>query len=190
MLTEAVQQELYSLNHPEDCTRAPLLVCSTKVHKFQGSGSRLFYLGRCLAEGLNSRRTVVLNRDLLSTLDMLAPFKRWSNCSEGDTRVNIRKGRDRLYYPMDSESLVKTSMSPAVGALYPKHYAKYGYWWWKAEEISYALRPTNLTLHAFELKRDWRTNESVAVLQIRRTDKTEGCTKTYGILRSSCFLSL
>ena len=39
VLTQEVQQELYSLNHPEDCSRAALLVCSTSVHKFQGTGT-------------------------------------------------------------------------------------------------------------------------------------------------------
>ena len=30
---------------------------------------------------------------------------------------------------------------PAVGALYPRYFAERGYWWWKAQEIAYALRP-------------------------------------------------
>ena len=69
--TRHAQLALFTLNHPIDCTRSPLLVCSTLVRKFQGTGSRLFFLGRCLAEGLNSARTVILSRDLESTLDML-----------------------------------------------------------------------------------------------------------------------
>ena len=56
----------------------------------------------------------------------------------------------------------------------------------KYKELSVYSSPTRLTLHSFASNRVWRTNESVAVLQIRRTDKTEGCSKTYGIL-SFCF---
>ena len=91
---------LYHLNHPLDCMQAPLLMCSTMVNKFQGTGSRLFYLGRCLAEGLNSGRAVVLTDELKSTLDMLSPFEEWSNCTIENTRHNNKRGRLRKYYPM------------------------------------------------------------------------------------------
>jgi len=42
------------------------------VRKFQGSGSRLFFLGRCLAEGINRNAAVILTNDLPSSHDMLA----------------------------------------------------------------------------------------------------------------------
>ena len=74
---------------------------------------------------------------------------------------------------------------PAVGALYPREFEARGYWWWKAQEISYALRPTNATLEALadRLGRYNQTEISRAVFQIRRTDKTEGCAKVYGVYR-------
>ena len=78
-MTKKVQAKLYEQNHPIDCSAASVLLCSTTVNKFQGTGSRLFFLGRCLAEGLNSDRVVVLSRELQSTMDMLSPFKKWSN---------------------------------------------------------------------------------------------------------------
>ena len=177
--TNQVQQDLYSQNHPLDCRNAPILLCSTRVNKFQGMGSRLFFLGRCLAEGLNSGRVVVLSNDLPSTLHMLAPFRKWSNCTAQHLMDGVKKIHIRTYYPMDSDSLVKSKDMPAVGALYPRKYAERGYWWWKAQEISYALRPLSDTLKAYEGKYGKETND-FAVFQVRRTDKTEGCDRIYG----------
>ena len=81
---------------------------------------------------------------------------------------------------MDSSSLAKSSEMPAVGALYPRHFAERGYWWWKAQEINYALRPRVSTIDAFERK--YGKMLSGAVFQIRRTDKTKGCDAVYGVL--------
>jgi len=68
---------------------------------------------------------------------------------------------------------------PAVGALYPKIFAERGYWWWKAQEISYALRPTYDTLKSVQRKyKDSLYN--MAVFQLRRTDKVQGCAVVYG----------
>ena len=178
-----MQVRLFESNHPSDCTRAPILLCSTAVHKFQGAGSRLFYLGCCLAEGLNTGRVVVLTNELGSTLDILRPFKPWSNCTLKDVRLNKLKAGIRRYFPMDSSDLRKTPEMPAVGALYPNEFKKNGYWWWKAQEITYALRPSDATNAAFIKKQDefgWNKN-LISVFQIRRTDKTEGCSKIYGI---------
>lgn len=149
------------------------------MNKFQGAGSRLFFLGRCLTEGLNSERVVVLSKELPSTLDILSPFKTWSNCSVEDSKVNTKGSRIKLYYPMDSESLVKSKNMPAVGALFPKRFAERGYWWWKAQEITYALRPKFHTLKILENKFGEKLRR-MAVFQIRRTDKTRGCAKVYG----------
>lgn len=180
--TQRAQSALYALNHPLDCSRANILVCSTRVKKFQGSGSRLFYLGRCLAEGLNSDRTVVVNNDLQSTLHILAPFEPWSNCSMSDVKTNKKKGRLRFYSPMESRSLLKNGEMPAVGALYPKSFMTRGYWWWKAQEITYALRPSVTTTQMLKerVKNSWKNAVKSAVIQVRRTDKTEGCSKFYG----------
>lgn len=180
--TQAAQEALFRANHPYDCTRVPILLCSTRVRKFQGTGSRLFYLGRCLAEGLNSGRAVVLTPELPSTLDILKPFLAWSNCTLEDAKINKIGKRVKFYSPMESNSIAKSFDMPAVGALFPAQFSMRGYWWWKAQEISYALRPTNSTLEALEvrLKGYDQTELSRAVFQIRRTDKTEGCAKAYG----------
>jgi len=92
---------------------------------------------------------------------------------------------------MESESIAKSSEMPAVGALLPAKFSSKGYWWWKAQEISYALRPTTLTIKALEerLMRHNRTGKPTAVFQIRRTDKTEGCSKIYGIVIYSYLLT-
>jgi hypothetical protein len=45
-LTEEVQAELYTLNHPRDCGAALLLECDSSKGLDQGTGSRLFYLTR------------------------------------------------------------------------------------------------------------------------------------------------
>ena len=84
---------------------------------------------------------------------------------------------------MESISIAKSADMPAVGALFPAQFSKRGYWWWKAQEITYALRPTKTTLKALEdrLERHNQTELSRAVFQIRRTDKTEGCAKVYGV---------
>ena len=165
-----------------------LLLCSTRVNKFQGTGSRLFFLGRCLAEGLNTKRAVVLTDDLPSTLDILQPFKPWGNCTLADSKTNNdKRGRVREYFPMDSESLVKSPDMPAVGALFPKMFRERGYWWWKSQEISYALRPTIKTFSKFkESFFDKDTAANPAVFQLRRTDKTKGCNSVYG---EQCFSS-
>lgn len=81
---------------------------------------------------------------------------------------------------MDSESLVKSKSMPAVGALYPKRFAERGYWWWKAQEIAYALRPKLQTLKILENKFGEKLGSTV-VFQVRRTDKTQGCTTVYGM---------
>jgi len=154
------------------------------VNKFQGAGSRLFYLSRCLAEGLNTERAIVLSAELKTTLDILSPFKAWGNCTLNDLETQGQRSRIKHYYPMDSRSLVKSTEMPAVGALYPRQFSNRGYWWWKAQEVSYALRPREETLRALvtRLERGERSaSETTAVFQIRRTDKTQGCAKIYGI---------
>ena len=183
--TQSAQKALFEVNHPYDCTRFPILLCSTAVKKFQGTGSRLFYLGRCLAEGLNSGRAVVLTDELPSTLHILNPFLAWSNCTIEDAKINIVGKRVKLYSPMQSSSIAKSVDMPAVGALFPAQFSMRGYWWWKAQEITYALRPTNTTLEALEdrFAKHNQTERSRAVFQIRRTDKTEGCAKVYGVYR-------
>ena len=168
-------------NHPLDCSNVPLLLCSTQVNKFQGTGSRLFFLGRCLAEGINSKRVVVLSKELYSTHDMLSPFKAWSNCSINDIQPNTKGSRVKYYYPMDSNSLMKSKDMPAVGALYPRAFADRGYWWWKSQEITYALRPKPKTQKAVKNKFDKKLGEKI-VFQVRRTDKTQGCASFYGDL--------
>lgn len=185
--TQNAQEVLYESNHPLDCNISPILLCSTQVNKFQGTGSRLFFLGRCLTEGINSGRTVILSNALSSTLDMLQPFEPWSNCSLSHAQKNTGKGRVRMYYPMDSESLVKSPDMPAVGALFPKIFHDRGYWWWKAQEISYALRPTIGTMNAFVTKTRLNSIPPIyAAFQIRRTDKTGGCDKIYGTYLRYC----
>ena len=177
--TEQAQQFLHVQNHPYDCRNVPILLCSTQVKKFQGTGSRLFFLGRCLTEGLNSQRVVVLSNELLSTHDMLSPFEAWSNCSIDDVPLNKKRSRIKYYYPMDSESLTKSNDMPAVGALYPSIFADRGYWWWKSQEITYALRPRLSTREALVNKFGENLMDRV-VFQVRRTDKTQGCAAFYG----------
>ena len=149
-------------------------------------GSRLFYLGRCLTEGLNRGRAVVLTQELESTLEMLRPFKMWGNCTIEDLEATNNKRMNILYYkPMDSTSLRREKSMPGIGALYPIQFKKYGYWWWKAQEISYALRPSAETLLRFhEKQQELKLGNfmSTAVIQVRRTDKTQGCSKIYGKL--------
>ena len=81
---------------------------------------------------------------------------------------------------MDSDSLIKTKDMPAVGALYPRRFASRGYWWWKAQEINYALRPRPETFNFLEKKFKDIPLGDIAVIQIRRTDKTRGCASIYG----------
>ncbi|CAL6332485.1 unnamed protein product [Bathycoccus prasinos] len=184
---EIASSALYKVNFPYDCTRVPILLCSTKVNKFQGTGSRLFYLSRCLAEGLNTERAIVLSAELESTIEILSPFRAWGNCTLNELNDLENHGKRNLikhYYPMDSKSLVKSAEMPAVGALYPRQFSSMGYWWWKAQEVSYALRPAAETLQALEIKLERRKKNGLgptAVFQIRRTDKTQGCAKVYGI---------
>mmetsp|Transcript_41928 Transcript_41928/g.103234 ORF Transcript_41928/g.103234 Transcript_41928/m.103234 type:complete len:433 (-) Transcript_41928:216-1514(-) len=183
--TKVAQAALHAVNHPTDCSTAPLLLCNTMVRKFQGTGSRLFFLGRCLSEGLKAGRAVVLTNDLPSSHDMLEPFKPWSNCTLEHSRVNANAGGDRvqLYTPMDAPSLERDhAEAPGAGSLVPGgKFAAKGYWWWKAQEITYALRPKAATMEAFKAHlEDIGWVEPVAAFQVRRTDKTEGCAKHYG----------
>jgi len=177
--TLQAQHFLHVQNHPYDCMSVPILLCSTQVNKFQGTGSRLFFLGRCLTEGLNSKRVVVLSKELQSTHDMLSPFEAWSNCSINDIPSNKKGTRIKYYYPMDSKSLTKSKDMPAVGALYPSIFADRGYWWWKSQEITYALRPRNSTREFLKYKFG-KTSKDRVVFQVRRTDKTRGCASFYG----------
>mgnify|MGYP007072305314 CR=1 FL=1 len=175
--TIEAQNLLYAQNHPYDCKRQPILLCSTRVNKFQGTGSRLFFLARCLTEALNSGRAVVLSRELISTHDILGPFKAWGNCTLSD--ITHTGSRIKRYYPMDSDSLKKSREMPAVGALFPQDFSERGYWWWKAQEIAYALRPRSDTISYLQITHGGGP-EKVAVIQVRRTDKTQGCLKVYG----------
>ena len=81
---------------------------------------------------------------------------------------------------MDSHSLLKSKDMPAVGALYPRYFAERGYWWWKAQEIAYALRPNYETSKI--IKEMFESKPERAVFQVRRTDKTQGCAIIYGKL--------
>jgi len=118
---------------------------------------------------------------------MLSPFLSWSNCTIQDIYLNTKKSRVRNYYPMDSNSLVKSIDMPAVGALYPRSYAKRGYWWWKSQEINYALRPKSETFEILKKKLKENAPGSLAVFQVRRTDKTQGCAKIYGTFQLKLF---
>lgn len=178
--TKEAQEVLFIQNHPYDCSNSDILLCSTRVNKFQGTGSRLFFLGRCLTEALNTGRAVVLSEELMSTHEMLRPFKPWGNCSIQDIKLNMKISRTKRYFPMDAPSLTKSSEMPAVGALYPRRYSERGYWWWKAQEITYALRPMRETLQAFHSKFENKLGNMIA-FQIRRTDKTQGCAEIYGM---------
>ena len=80
---------------------------------------------------------------------------------------------------MDSKSLLKSEDMPAVGALYPRAFAERGYWWWKSQEITYALRPKIETQEALQ-KKYGENLDSMVVFQVRRTDKTQGCASFYG----------
>lgn len=116
----------------------------------------------------------------MSTHEMLRPFKPWGNCSIQDIKLNMKISRTKRYFPMDAPSLTKSSEMPAVGALYPRRYSERGYWWWKAQEITYALRPMRETLQAFHSKFENKLGNMIA-FQIRRTDKTKGCAEIYGM---------
>jgi len=129
---------------------------------------------------VNSNRVVVLSNELLSTHDILNPFKPWSNCSLSDLKSDRKGAMIKHYYPMDSDSLIKRKDMPAVGALYPRRFASRGYWWWKAQEITYALRPRSETFNFLEKKFKDIPLGDIAVFQIRRTDKTQGCASIYG----------
>lgn len=178
------QTALHDVNHPVNCTTAKLLLCNTAVRKFQGTGSRLFFLGRCLAEGLNSGRAVVLTNDLPSSLDMLEPFEAWGSCTLEHAKMNTAHKRILRYSPMDEPSLEKApSEAPGAGLLVPRQFSSKGYWWWKAQEITYALRPKLSTLDTWRQSTrsmGWTLDQQVAVFQVRRTDKTDGCAKHYG----------
>jgi len=135
-----------------------------------------------LTEGLNTGRAVILTEELKTTLHMLEPFESWSNCTLEDAKNNLLKQGVRKYAPMDSKDLAKSSDMPSVGALYAEEFSHRGYWWWKSQEISYALRPRQSTLESFEKyrkKQGW-DSEDVAVFQLRRTDKVRGCKAVYG----------
>jgi len=120
----------------------------------------------------------------MSTHDILSPFKAWGNCSIQDIKLNSKRSRAKHYFPMDASSLAKTSDMPAVGALYPRKYAERGYWWWKAQEITYALRPKPETLESLHSKYGNMLG-NMAAFQIRRTDKTKGCAEVYGMFCNS-----
>ena len=119
----------------------------------------------------------------MSTHEILRPFKPWGNCSIQDIKLNKKISRTKRYFPMDAPSLAKSSEMPSVGALYPRRYSERGYWWWKAQEIRYALRPLPETLQAFHSKFENKLSNMIA-FQIRRTDKTQGCAEIYGM---SCY---
>ena len=124
----------------------------------------------------------MLSHDLPSTLHILEPFLPWGNCTLLDTEDRRRRGRVKYYSPMESYSIAKSTDMPAVGALFPFQFSERGYWWWKAQEVTYALRPKDITLEALETKMNRHSHVVTqrAVFQIRRTDKTEGCNKVYG----------
>jgi len=110
---------------------------------------------------------------------MLSPFESWSNCTLEDVHSNTSRSRIKFYYPMESASLKKSVEMPAVGALYPREFEVRGYWWWKAQEITYALRSKIKTREAMKNKFG-RSFEDMIVFQVRRTDKTLGCSAVYG----------
>jgi len=175
-LTEEVQAELYTLNHPRDCGAALLLECDSSKGLDQGTGSRLFYLTRCLAKALEAGRTCVLNPNMAGTELMLSPFEPWSNCTMADVARGKTEGRVVTYEP---KSMPDYGVVDAVKAgLVPKQYAEHGYFWWKAQEIAYALRPTADTKRALADHKKaigWPADGTpVHGMQVRRTDKVEG----------------
>jgi len=176
-LTEEVQARLFTLQHPQDCSRAKLLECDSSKGMDQGTGSRLFFLTRCLAKCMESGRTCVLNPSMQGTELMLSPFLPWSNCTMQDVQeAKKTSGRVVVYEP---KSLPDIAVVDGVkGALFPKQYAKRGYFWWKAQEMMYALRPTEDTKAALKEHKNrigWSQDGTpVHGMQVRRTDKVEG----------------
>lgn len=55
-LTEEVQAALFALNHPSNCAAAPLLECDSGQGLDQGTGSRLFFLTRCVSSSNQNLR--------------------------------------------------------------------------------------------------------------------------------------
>mmetsp|Transcript_21590 Transcript_21590/g.47393 ORF Transcript_21590/g.47393 Transcript_21590/m.47393 type:complete len:593 (-) Transcript_21590:346-2124(-) len=177
-LTLDVQADIYKLQHPQDCSAVPLLECDSSKGMDQGTGSRLFFLTRCLAKCVELRRTCVLNPNMPGTTQMLSPFEPWSNCTMADVQKarNAGRGRHMVYEPKSMPDMAV--IEGIKGGLVPKQYAKRGYFWWKAQEMLYALRPTPSTVRALqEHKRaiGWPADGTrVHGMQVRRTDKVEG----------------
>ncbi|KAK3256108.1 hypothetical protein CYMTET_34739 [Cymbomonas tetramitiformis] len=108
---------------------------------------------------------------------MLSPFAEWSNCTMVDVKNAKKKGaKDAVvtYLPKTKPGEDMAIVEGIKGGLVPKQYAKRGYFWWKAQEITYALRPTEETLQALAQHKaglGWKPGMSVHGVQVRRTDK-------------------
>lgn len=175
--TEEVQNRLFKLQHPQDCSKVKFLECDSKGGSLEGTGSRLFFLTRCFVKGLEQNRVTVLNKGQKGTQEMLSPFAEWSNCTMADVKNAKKKGpKDAVvtYLPKTKPGDDMAIVEGIKGGLVPKQYAKRGYFWWKAQEITYALRPTDETLRALAQHKvglGWKPGMSVHGVQVRRTDK-------------------
>jgi hypothetical protein len=85
-LTDFIQERIYKLQHPEECSKAQILVCD--LNKGCGFGCQLHHVGYCLSVATASNRTLVLDRDgdgwRYSKHGWTAVFKAISKCSFAD----------------------------------------------------------------------------------------------------------
>jgi len=94
---------------------------------------------------VEQRRVCVLNTNQAGTAEMLSPFEPWSSCTMEHVRKAKKEGGAR-YVLYEPKSLPDMAVVDAIkGGLVPKQYASRGYFWWKAQEMTYALRPTSET---------------------------------------------
>ncbi|KAI1717593.1 variant SH3 domain-containing protein [Ditylenchus destructor] len=82
-LTDRIQNTLYKLQHPADCSKAKILLCD--LNKGCGFGCQLHHVTYCLTVAAAAQRTMILERDgndwRYSHHGWKAAFKPITNCS-------------------------------------------------------------------------------------------------------------
>ncbi|XRB21961.1 glycosyltransferase family 23 protein [Pseudoscourfieldia marina] len=172
--SEDVQTAIFARQNPSNCATQKFLICDSKGGGDQGTGSRYYFLSRCIGKAFGLNRVAVLDPKQSGTHLMTSPFLPWTNCTLGDAKKSKQ--------PITFHSIsTQPSKDGVKGAIIPPQYEHKGYFWWKAQEIAYVLRPTPAT--AKELKEKMRklgwTNgnsdsDRVHGMQVRRTDKVAG----------------
>eukprot|EP01097_Dermamoeba_algensis_P009431 TRINITY_DN662_c1_g3_i1.p1 TRINITY_DN662_c1_g3~~TRINITY_DN662_c1_g3_i1.p1 ORF type:complete len:315 (-),score=62.47 TRINITY_DN662_c1_g3_i1:91-1035(-) len=146
---ELLQQKLWKLQHPADCSTARLLYLNLQ---YSGMGSTFHTIASALAVASNTNRTLVISElgETFASPDKCAQFgvltcymQPISSCTPKDI-TNLPSdqiGQFGNISATDKRVLIILESYPCPYDALPNEYKHKGVYWWKAQSARYLSRP-------------------------------------------------